>query len=292
MSRWLAIVNPAAGSRGATRKLARRLAAAMGARLDLAETTAPGDGRRLARQASGYDGFVAVGGDGTIAEVLNGMDRRRQALALLPAGHGNCLARDLGIASPAAALTAFAAGDTLAIDVIRAELEFADGRVEERLYASTLAVGYVADVVALGRHRLAWLGRHAYTTAAVAVRPRRLRLRVGVGAGTAVRPLTNVVINNTAHLANFRAFARARLDDGSLDVLESDFAWPRQLLHNLAVLAGSARFGPESLWQGPSVRVECEVPARLMIDGELEHGVVRIRAHCEPAGVRCHVARR
>jgi diacylglycerol kinase (ATP) len=264
----------------------------MGARLDVAETKAPGDGTRLARQAPGYGGFVAVGGDGTIAEVLNGMDRRRQALALLPAGHGNCLARDLGIASPAGALAAFAAGHTLAIDVIRAEIEFADGRLEERLCASTLALGYVADVVALGRDRLAWLGRHAYATAAVAVRPRRVQLRVGVDDAAGVRPLTNVVINNTAHLANFRAFRRARLDDGSLDVMEADFAWPRQLLHNLAVLAGSDRFGPPMLWQAPAVAVACEAPARLMIDGELERDVVRLRARCEPAGVRCHVARR
>jgi diacylglycerol kinase (ATP) len=292
VSRWLAIVNPAAGSRGATRRLARRLASVTGTGIDLAETTAPGDGTRLARQACGYAGIVAVGGDGTIAEVLNGMDRRRQALALLPAGHGNCLARDLGIANPAGALAAFAAGDTLAIDVIRAVIEFADGRIEERLCASTLAFGYVADVVALGRRRLAWLGRHAYATAAIAVPPRRLRLRVGVDAAAGARRLTNVVINNTAHLANFRAFRRARLDDGTLDVLEADFAWPRQLLHNLAVLAGSARFGPPARWQAPAIAVESEAPARLMIDGELEHGVIRVQARCEPAAVRCRVAPR
>jgi len=290
VSRWLAIVNPAAGSRGATRRLARRLAALLGARLDVAETTAPGDGLRLARQGPGYGGFVAVGGDGTIAEVLNGMDRRRQALALLPAGHGNCLARDLGIANPAGALAACAAAETQDIDVISAEIEFADGRIEQRLCASTLAIGYVADVVALGRRRFAWLGRHAYATAAIAVRPRRVPLRVGAGAPAAAR--TNVVINNTAHLANFRAFQRARLDDGSLDVMEADFAWPRQLLHNLAVLSGSGRFGPAALWQAPSVVVECDTPVRLMIDGELEQGVVRVHARCEPAGVRCHVARR
>lgn len=292
MSGWLAIVNPAAGSRGATRRLAQRLTAVAGVRLDVAETTAPGDGVRLARQGRAYDGFVAVGGDGTIAEVLNGMDRHRQALALLPAGHGNCLARDLGIVSPAGALAAFVAGGTLPIDVIRAEIEFADGRIEHRLCASTLAAGYVADVVALGRRRLAWLGRHAYFAAALAVRPRRLQLQVGADAAAGVRSLTNVVINNTAHLANFRAFRRARLDDGSLDVLEADFGWPRQLLHNAAVLAGSGRFGPASLWQSQSVVLRCEAPVRLMLDGELEHGVVRVRARCEPAAVRCRVTPR
>jgi diacylglycerol kinase (ATP) len=292
VSRWLAIVNPAAGERGATRRLVRRLAAVAGADIDVAETTGPGDGARLARQGRAYDGFVAVGGDGTVAEVLNGMDRARQTLALLPAGHGNCLARDLGIASTAGALAAFAAGGTAAIDLIHAQITFADGRREHRWCASTLAVGYVADVVALGRQRLAWLGRYAYATAALAVRPRRLRMRVGAGVAAGASGRTSVVINNTAHLANFRAFRDARLDDGSLDVLESDFGWPRQQLHNLAVLAGSGRYGPTALWQAPSVVLECEAPERLMVDGELEHDVVRVHARCERAAVHCRVTPR
>ena len=291
MSRWLAIVNPAAGNARATRRLASRLAALAGPALDVVETTRPGDARRIARQATGYDGFAAVGGDGTIAEVLNGMDRQRQTLALLPAGHGNCLARDLGIAGSAGAFRAFAGSATVAIDLIRVWIQFGDGRVEERLCASTVAVGYVADVVAFGREQLAWLGRHAYATAALAVRPRRLRLRVGTDAASAVgvRRLTNLVINNTAHLANFRAFREARLDDGALDVMASDFGWPRQLAHTLAVLAGSRRFGPAAQWQSPSVVLHCETPSPLMVDGELEHGVVQVRAHCERAGVRCRM---
>lgn len=292
MSRWLAIVNPAAGNRGAARRLAQQLAAAAGASVDIAETEGPGDAARLARKGADFEGFWAVGGDGTIAEVLNGMDRHRQALALMPAGHGNCLARDLGLASPADAVAAFAARGTVAIDLIRARIGFADGRVEERLCASTLAVGYVAEVVAVGRQRLGWLGRYAYATAALAVRPRRRRLRVGVDASVGARLLTNVVINNTAHLANFRAFRDARLDDGSLDVMESDFGWPRQLLHNLAVLARSTRFGPSALWQAPVIELRCEAPGRLMVDGEFEHGVVRVTARCEPAAVRCRVALR
>jgi diacylglycerol kinase (ATP) len=292
VSRWLAIVNPAAGHRDAPRRLAQRLAAAAGNAVDVAETAAAGDGQRLARQGQGYRGFVAVGGDGTIAEIVNGMDRHRQSLALLPAGHGNCLARDLGIATAARALAAFDAGASATIDLIRARIEFADGRVQERLCASTLALGYVADVVAFGRQRLAWLGRHAYMAAAVTLRPRQLWLRVDGDAAGAARPLTNLVMNNTVHLANFRAFGRARLDDGLLDVLAADFGWRRQQLHNLAVLAGSARCGPSALWQAAVVTLECQAPSPLMIDGELEHGVVRLIARCEPAALRCCVARR
>jgi diacylglycerol kinase family enzyme len=146
--------------------------------------------------------------------------------------------------------------------------------------------------VAFGRRRLAWLGRYAYATAALAVRPRRLRMRVGVDAAAGAGARTNVVINNTAHLANLRAFPDARLDDGSLDVLESDFGWRRQQLHNLAVLARSGRYGPTALWQAPSVVLECETPDLLMVDGEFEHDVVRLQARCERAGVRCRVTPR
>lgn len=290
MSRWLAIVNPAAGWRGAARRLAARLAATAGQDVAVAETSMPGDAQRLARGGRHYDGLIAVGGDGTIGEVLNGMDRGRQLLALMPAGHGNCLARDLGIDTPALALAAFAAGAVTAVDGMRVTIEYADGRTVQRLCASTLAVGYVADVVALGRGRLAWLGRHAYSVAALLQRPRRMRLSFGDGAGGALR-CTNVVINNTAHLANFRAFRRARTDDGVLDVLCANFGWPRQLMHNFAVLAGSVRFGPPALWQASSLALECEAPTLLMIDGELVPDVVRLGASCEPAAFRCRAPR-
>jgi diacylglycerol kinase (ATP) len=289
VSRWLAIVNPAAGLLRANRRLVRRLAATFGGRVEIAPTAAPGDGTRFAREASGYAGLLVVGGDGTIAEVLNGMARSRQELALLPAGHGNCLARDLGVGTPDLAFAAFGGATTLPIDLMRARIEFVDGGRRELLVASTLAVGYVADVVAAARAHFGWLGRHAYMAAALATRPRALELRID-GADRGARRLTNLVVNNTAHLANFRAFHRARVDDGELDVLEADYGWPRQMLHNAAVLAGSERWGPSALWQSRAVTLECAPPSRLMADGELFEAVRRVTIHCEPAAVRCRSA--
>jgi diacylglycerol kinase (ATP) len=284
--RWLAIVNPAAGLARANRRLVRRLVSEWGAHFEIATTGGRGDGARLARAAAGYEGLLAVGGDGTIAEVLGGMELPRQTLALLPAGHGNCLARDLGIGTPELAFAALGHPRATPLDLMRVRVEFSDGRREQRLAASTVAVGYVAEVVALGRRRLAALGGLTYTAAALLTCARPRQVRVGEGATLTPRHLTNLVVNNTAHLANFRAFPDARLDDGRLDVLEASYGWGRQMLHNAAILAGSRRFGPAALWQAPAVAIENALPARLMVDGELLEEVARVTLECLPGAVR------
>ena len=60
---------------------------------DLAMTEYPLHGKRIAGQATGYDSVVALGGDGLIHEVANGLmsidEGARPALGVLPMGSGN-----------------------------------------------------------------------------------------------------------------------------------------------------------------------------------------------------------
>lgn len=65
----------------------------------LRETARPKDAMRLASEAvrDGFDIVVAVGGDGTINEVLQGMGTNPVILGVIPVGSGNGLARHLGI---------------------------------------------------------------------------------------------------------------------------------------------------------------------------------------------------
>jgi diacylglycerol kinase (ATP) len=288
--KWLAIANPAAGRAHEAEQLLGRLRELEDVEADIVHTTLPGDATRFAREAAGFDGVIAIGGDGTIAEVLQAMDLDRQRLAVLPAGHGNCLARDLGVANPARALAALQRCDCRPLDLMEARLEFSNGRVERRLCASTLAVGYVTDVVIFGRQRLKGLGRAAYAAATMIVIPKSFDACVSLedGAGRPGR-YTGVVINNTAHLANFRGFPDASAHDGVLDVMEQGFRLPRQLLHNVAVLAGSRAFGAQAMRQAASVRLEMGAPHTLMADGELLHDVTAVTVRCRPAAVRCVV---
>ncbi len=290
MSGWLAIVNPAAGRHGEADHAVRMLTGHSRLAPTIETTTAPGHATELARDAAEFHGIVAVGGDGTISEVLAGMDIARQRLAVIPAGHGNCLARDLGFTRPHDAVAALDRGHARPIDLMQVDIEFGDARTESRRAASTVAVGYVCDVVRNGL-RLRRLGRRAYAAAAAITVPQALGARVALEDEAQMLPgLTGIVINNTAHLANFRAFAGASLDDGRLEVMENAARWPRQMLHNAAVLAGSRAFGPARMRQSPRATVELDAPGRLMVDGEIFDGVTRCTATCRHSAVACIVA--
>jgi diacylglycerol kinase family enzyme len=285
--RWCAVANPHAGSPGATERVARRLCEA--GLVDTAVLTGSRASLRQALQAHAADDIVVVGGDGTVAAVLADIDRTRQRLAILPCGHGNCLARDLGVGTVDAALRALAQGRTRWIDLLEVRLTCAGGAPRTLLAASTVALGYVADVVRFGRAHLAPLGRHAYAAAALLTRPRRLALHVRADADDVlgVEPVTGVVINNTAQLANFRALPDARLDDGRLDLLLLDASWPRQVLHDLAAALGSAAFGGRLLRQARTCDVRLAAPAVLMVDGELIDDVVQVSVQCLPRSLCC-----
>ena len=102
--RALLVVNPKATA--ASAKLRDVLAHALASeiKLDVAETAARGHACELARQAAqdGLDVVVALGGDGTVNEVVNGLlaegtGADLPALAVLPAGGTNVFARALGM---------------------------------------------------------------------------------------------------------------------------------------------------------------------------------------------------
>lgn len=103
--RTLIIANPAAQS-GAAREVAERLQrfldmTARASQFDLVLTEHMGHAKELAAQAQGYRTVIALGGDGVIHEVVNGLMTQRQdarpALAVLPVGSGNDFAQTLGI---------------------------------------------------------------------------------------------------------------------------------------------------------------------------------------------------
>src|SRR5688572_19923024 len=106
----LLIRNPTAGRRrrGLVDAVVRHVRAE-GWIVDLVDTAARGDARRLAEtcDADRYAVIAVAGGDGTINEVLNGLARRGDGappLAIVPLGTANVLAHELGLDFKAAAL--------------------------------------------------------------------------------------------------------------------------------------------------------------------------------------------
>ena len=102
--------NPTAGRRrrGLVDAVVRRVRAA-GWTVDVVETTAAGDARRLAEtcDASRYAVIAVAGGDGTINEVVNGLAgaaTEAPPLGIVPLGTANVLAHELGLDFSAAAV--------------------------------------------------------------------------------------------------------------------------------------------------------------------------------------------
>ena len=169
--RWLTIVNPAAGHGRCRRHAQTELAALReaGADLDVRTTEAPGHAGELAREAwrSGVSDFLAVGGDGTCFEVLNGLagraePGRRARIATLPLGTGNSFLRDYGIVDAKGAAAALLADARRTVDVVHCEHR--DGVLH---YLNIVGLGFAARAGAMTNRRFKSFGRHGYVLAVV-----------------------------------------------------------------------------------------------------------------------------
>ena len=164
--RFLAIVNPAAGG-GKSAKLAGPALARLrekGLNVDVIASTGPGHASQLAREAysQGYRRFLAVGGDGTAHEILNGIVARnlnpeRISLGFLPLGTGNSFLRDFTNDGAESSIQALLANRTRPVDLIR--LTHASGEV---FSFNILSVGFTADVGALTNRAFKPLGHFGY----------------------------------------------------------------------------------------------------------------------------------
>ena len=163
---FLAIVNPAAGG-GKSRRLlgpALERLRAGGLEVKVTETRGSGDAERIAREAyrQGVRQFIAVGGDGTSYEVVNGLypeasEGERPTLAFLPLGTGNSFLRDFSDRGLEYAIESLLQGQTRQCDVLR--LRHRAGIVH---YINLLSMGFTADVATLRARRFSSWGELGY----------------------------------------------------------------------------------------------------------------------------------
>jgi diacylglycerol kinase (ATP) len=148
--RFLAIVNPAAGGGKCGRLAAAALdrVRRLGIELEVRETSGPGQATDIVRKAygSGNRKFLAVGGDGTSYEIINGLfpealAGERPSLGFLPLGTGNSFLRDFTTRGVEITIEALRAGRRRACDVIR--LRHSTG---ELYYLNLLSLGFPAEV--------------------------------------------------------------------------------------------------------------------------------------------------
>jgi YegS/Rv2252/BmrU family lipid kinase len=298
VTRALVIVNPAAGGGRTARTWRRHLLDVMAATLpaEHTETRGPGDGERLAREAAaaGVGLVVAVGGDGTLNEVVNGVrsvDAETSVGAVLT-GRGCDACRNFGVPrDPRAAVRALADGHDARFDLGRAE--WTDGR--RRWFAISAGVGFDAGVA---RRAQTWRmrGTLPYLVAVLASvrrhRPTDAVLEVD-GVAEPPAPITAVVAANGRWFGGGMKIApQADPADGALDVVVLGALSRLELLRWLPTIypGTHVRHPRVRVRRARRLRVSAALPLPSHVDGE-PAGVTPVVLTVEPGALRLRVPR-
>ena len=229
-------------------------------------TAAAGDAARRATAAhdEDWDGLVAIGGDGTVNEVLNGMPDPTRPLGVLPVGTANVLAIELGLPTrvPDCA-DALAAGRRRAVAI---------GRCNGRRFLLFVGVGVDGAIVhRCSETRTGTLGKHKWilpTLHTVWHWPRH-RLAATFPDGERLDDLSSVLVTRARSYGGILQLTDdVSIDSGALHVLafrmRSRTAW---LYHGLRAMCGRLRPGRHLTVRAvQSVRVEGD--AAWQIDGD------------------------
>ena len=219
------IFNPVA--RGEKAVEFRSRLAGLGDELEFRQTTSPESARALGREAAeqGFDTIVAVGGDGTFNEVLNGVGTVEGAfdtvrLGLLPLGTANVFAKELGLPMALdAALDVLRVGRTRAVDLAVASFSL-EGQSVRRFFGQLAGAGLDARAIEL----VNWeskkrFGALAYVEAGLkALSEAQAQLTVSNGESALTGELV-LIGNGRYYGGKFELFPKAELTDGLLHAL-------------------------------------------------------------------------
>ena len=236
----------------------------------------------------GFTSVIAVGGDGTVNEVVNGLAGSTTPLGIIPLGTANDFARQIGIPDdPREALELILAGNSTPIDTIS---------VNDRHFVNVSTGGLGADVTAETSPALKnVVGPFAYAITGLrklASVESRIMTFSGPGFELSCPTLLYAVGNARATGGGYELTTHARATDGLLDLCVVEEMPLTSLIPLMMKLRNAEHAEAEGVHyvQLPWVKVNCEESFRVNVDGEEINGssfryVVNSRA------VRVHLRR-
>jgi len=275
----LAVVNPAAGFGKCAKLLGPTMdhLRAAGVSFDVAETKRAGHATEIAREAfrNGYRKFIAVGGDGTSFEIVNGLfpeawdSKETPTLGFLPLGTGNSFLKDFTDQGVEYALQAIIENRARPCDVIC--LKHRQGAV---YYINILSLGFVADVCNLAG-RFKRLGAASYGLAVVLTlarfRKRVFRLKLDGEAQADPPPTALLIFNNSKFTGgNMMLAPYADTGDGQIEIVR----WSADrfdFIRNFPKCYDGSHIHHPLIWTGRAhhVDLDFDAPVDIMIDGEV-----------------------
>lgn len=295
------IVNPKSGFSGFRKEVGKAVAllAELGCTVKRLETTQAGDGTLLARQVvdEGFEVAVAVGGDGTINEVVNGLAGTETALAVLPAGTGNVYAADMKIPianplNPSAvnlAAEIIVTGQQRQIDL--GKLTLADGH--SRYFLMWCGIGLDAAISQAKKSNIianrsigyaSWFISSLLVTFDFRGIPATIETDDGI---IEERIIVAVASNGQLYGRIWRMAPEAKMDDGLLDVgVMVGHQWWETLRHGVALSLGRHIKNPKfHLHHTKHLSLATKHPMPVHVDAETI-GTTPIEVEIVPAALR------
>jgi YegS/Rv2252/BmrU family lipid kinase len=276
---------------GRTRKLlgpALERLQAGGLEVNVAETHASGDATQIAREAygRGVRNFIAVGGDGTSYEIVNGLFPQalgadRPTLGFLPLGTGNSFLRDFSDRGVEYAIESLLAHRSRPCDVMR--LRHRTGII---FFLNLLSMGFSADVATLRARRFSAWGEIGYQAAIFLTLARFNRrpfpVRVDRAQGFDDRRCLFLTFNNSKFTGGTMMIApQAEINDGLVEYVRWGPIGRLGLIRNLPGLYDGTHVEHPLAERKGSQRIEfkLDAPVDVMVDGEV------LTLHCEEIDV-------
>ena len=288
IEKFLAVINPAAGGKRCGRLVQPALnrLRAGGIEIDTVETSSQGHASQLTREAfaKGYRRFIAVGGDGTAYEVVNGLfpgSTEPPTLAFLPLGTGNSFLRDFSDRGVEFAIEALLARRSRLCDILR--LTHNDGVLH---YINLLSMGFSADVATLRARRFSGWGELGYQLSIficlLRFRRKPFPLRVDGEQKIDGRPCLFLTFSNSKFTGGTMMIApKADTNDGLIEYVRWGPIGRIGLIRNLPTLYDGTHINHALAECRSAKRIDFQLdgPVDVMIDGEV------LTLHCQSLDV-------
>ena len=269
------IVNPTAG-KGRAIEMIEKIHSRFKKLTDSYEikvTKAAGHAVDLAKEASTGNRDVriyAVGGDGTLNEVVNGMANNNAELGIIPCGSGNDAVRSLyQITDPVKLLEVLPLSPSSLIDL---------GKLNDRYFINIASIGFDAEVVLKTQYFKQFpfiSGPMAYIlgvfAALVLLKKYKLKMTIMNHGKIEKNVLLTIFANGSYYGGGMKAAPRAKTNDGLLDFCLVDAMSRLEILKFFSTFRKGDHEGLDvvTILQGTRLLVESDQPFPINIDGEV-----------------------
>lgn len=248
---------------------------------DWSGTVYPGHAIDLAKQAGeqGYDMVIAMGGDGTVHEVMNGLMRvpeeKRPLLGVVPVGSGNDFGHGIRASTnPAEALNRAINGEPSTVDLGL----MTDGHGRREYFDNTLGLGFGA-MVTIRSHQLPLLrGFIMYLTAVIQtilLDHNAMKMQIEVDGQKMEESVIYLILcNGPREGGGFLVAPDAKIDDGLLDyAMITDVSRPMMFRIVPEVMKGThGRFKQVKMGKFKKFSLTSDRPLYIHADGEIFSG--------------------